>query len=67
MKTKKLTLKERLEKAQENLHYFQRLLAMDLVDNYKHSAEYDMKRIKQYANYIKNTCKMHDIEFRFLL
>lgn len=67
MKTKKLTLKERLEKAQENLHCYQRLLAMDLIYNYKYSVEYDMKRIKQYANYIKNTCGMHNIEYRFLL
>lgn len=67
MKTKKLTLKERLEEAQDVLHLYQRLLAIDLINNHTPCAEYDMKRIKQYANYIKNTCKMHDIEYIYLL
>lgn len=67
MKTKKLTLVKRLEKAQSNLQRWQRELTLDLVGNYKYSVELDIRRIKQYANYIKNTCEMHNIDYRYLL
>lgn len=65
MKTKKLNLAQRLEIAKENLHYWQKIEASELVRG--KSGEWERKQIKQFAAYIKNTCDMHGIMFSIIL
>lgn len=67
MKTKELNLSKRLNKAQKNLHYWQKELCLDLLHNNKYSVEYDLRQIENYIRYMKNTCIMHDYPFSALL
>lgn len=69
MKTKKLNLKGRIELAKWQIDYAQKELETDLLKFgvKSGSVEWDLLQIEQWSRYLKNTCKMHGLEFNILL
>lgn len=69
MKTKKMNLHQRLETAKRNIEWYKKELCMDLIMYGEKSAsvEWDIKGLKQWTKYVKNTCDMHGYVFSVLL
>lgn len=64
---KKLNLQQRINKATQEIHYYQKELCLDLIYNYTYSIEDDTIKLKQWTNYLRNTCLMHGIHFSKML
>ena len=64
---KKLNLKQRITKAQWEIHYYQKELCLDLIYNNTYSVDYDIHRLTLWTNYLRNTCLMHGIHFSKML
>lgn len=66
MKTKKISLEERIELVKIYVNSYSRLLAIDLVNESVYS-EFELKQIKDWMRYLKNTCEMHNLVFSTVL
>lgn len=69
MKTQKMNLHQRLQKASKEIDWYQKELCMDLLNYGEKSAsvEWDLCRLKYWTKYVKNTCEMHGLTFNVLL
>lgn len=68
MKTKKLNLAQRILLAKWHIEYAQKELKDDLLKFGVKSAsvEWDLLHIEQWSRYLRNTCEMHDLEYKLV-
>ena len=64
---KKLNLQQRITKAQSEIQYYQKDLCLVLIHNYTYFIEEDIRKLKLWTNYLRNTCLMHGIHFSKML
>lgn len=66
MKTEKLNLNERIEKASTFVKCYLRFMAMDIA-YHGYVDDLDVQRTKYWLRYLKNTCEMHGLTFSTIL